>query len=112
MAEEQPRKCSYCVGEPFRHLRTLVAHMRRKHAEEPDVEERIKALPKDAFYLECPHCHRPQSNIFRHLEVCKERKAGNGEEGDDEAEEDEGFSDEEFLRRFERYHCIVIFWVR
>ena len=106
MAEGQQRKCSYCPSVPFNHLRNLVCHMREKHGQEPDLEERIKALPKDTFYQKCPHCRQPQSNLSRHLNTCKARqsqRADNGDEADDEAVEEEEYSNEEFLRRFEQY---------
>ena len=102
MEEEAQKKCPYCNdGDAFQHRRGLVEHMRKKHKEEPNLEDRIREVPTAPFRKECPYCHKAQGNLSRHKVKCKSRpRARNGEDSGDEGEMDE--SNEQFLRKFEQ----------
>lgn len=73
-AEEGKRKseakCPLCPGL-YQSNKTLSWHLKQKHAGTPELDELIKALPKDV----CPYCGKSKANLVEHKRTCSENPA-------------------------------------
>ena len=73
-AEEGKRKseakCPLCPGL-YQSNKTLSWHLKQKHAGTPELDELIKALPKDV----CPYCGKSKANLVEHKSTCSENPA-------------------------------------
>ena len=46
-------------------------HLRLKHTDAPELDELLKALPKDV----CPYCGKSKANLVEHKSTCSENPA-------------------------------------
>ena len=61
--------CPFCRMGPYKSLSGLLKHIKIKHSEEPDLEEKKRGLPK-APRTKCPRCGKDMSNMSDHKKRC------------------------------------------
>ena len=61
--------CPFCRTGPFKSLSGLLRHMKKKHSEEPDFEEKKRGVPKEPK-TKCPRCGKDVANLSDHNKHC------------------------------------------